>query len=619
MCGIVGFNQHQPDLIQQLSALLLHRGPDDSGYYSDHFVSLAQQRLSIIDITEAGHQPMFYSRQDGGFSDKFNQGNFQNPELAIVFNGEIYNFHQLRDELRQSGYKFNTQSDTELILAAYLAWGKDCMSHFNGMWAFCIYDIVHKQLFLSRDRLGIKPLYFSHQNNKFVFGSEIKVLLKYLQTADIDPISIQYYLAFGITPPDKSIISGIRKLQPGYYLTFDLANNKIISYQQYWEIKPSENNYSFSEATTVLKDLLDDSVKKRLLADVPVGVFLSGGLDSSIITSIMKKYVTDLKTFSISFDYSDYNESVWSQKVAKLLKTDHYEIKFTSADVKETIDNLPFYFDDPFADISMIPTYLVAKVASKHVKVALSGTGSDELFAGYPRYKEYEMLCKLTAYPTILKKIIPVIYSFINTDKAGKLKILLGTTDKNLLFLKLVSHLFRNRNEPQIDLALFHQLSDYLSDARPLSNALNYDQKFYLPEDLLVKEDRACMAHQLEGRVPFIDYRIVDFANSIPNKWKINHGEGKYILKKAFENDLPTEIVYRKKQGFGVPFVHYTRNELKDYSYNIIFNEMAYPGLDTKQLKVLWDKHQSGKSDYSPLFWNIIMFNKWHQKWIGAK
>jgi asparagine synthase (glutamine-hydrolysing) len=618
MCGIVGYNNEDPVLIGKLCDLLHHRGPDDSGYYSDESFSFGQTRLSIIDITDAGHQPMFYSSETGACSEKHrteHRSDFSNQTAGIVFNGEIYNYHELKEELGKAGYNFSTHSDTEVVLAAYLEWGSTCVEHFNGMWAFCIYDIRNGMLFLSRDRLGIKPLYYYSDDGKFMFGSEMKVFFQANLDLSINPVSLNHYMYFGYSPRSRSVLSKVQKLLPGHNLVYDLRNKAIRSNNSYWNIRFHPEQITFEDAQEKIYSLLDDSVQKRMLADVPVGAFLSGGLDSSVIVYFMRKYNPELKTFSINFDHDDFNESKWAKIVAGKFGTDHYEISFSSSDVRKLIDELPLYFDDPFGDASMIPTYLVSKVAADHVKVCLSGTGSDELFAGYPRYREIQMLHSLRKMPGFAKKAAALAYKILDPDKAGKLDMLLSLKNKKQLYLMLLSHMFRNRKESG-EVPCLKELEHYFQQESNLSAVQYFDQISYLPDDLLVKEDRATMANHLEGRVPFIDYRLVDFANSLDRKYLLYKGTGKYILKKTFEGKIPDEIINRRKQGFGVPLVHYFRNELKTFAEEILFEHSGNDYFKKEELQILWKKHQQGKSDYSPLFWNIIMYKKWDELWM---
>jgi len=616
MCGILGFNFNNPEKCKSLINLISHRGPDDEGIFTDKNISLGHKRLSIIDLSIAGHQPMFYSKENGACSEKFLNQNIKNTTIGIVYNGEIYNFLEIKSELNRLGYSFTTNCDTEIILASYFEWGTDCVKKFNGMWAFAIYDIAKQILFLSRDRLGIKPLYYYNYNKKFIFGSEVKVFLKSEIEKNIDNEAINYYYLFGFTPPNKSILQNVSKLLPGHNLIFNLKTNKIEYDKEFWNIEFKNENIPLQQLKSNIYKQLDESVKKRLLSDVPVGAFLSGGIDSSIIVYFMRKHIQDLNTFSVKFDYQDFNESQWSQKVANKFNTRHFEIEFNSTDVENLIETLPYYFDEPFADQSMIPTFLVSKVAKEHVTVCLSGTGSDEIFAGYPRHKEYLLLHKISKLPDSLKSTIILIYKTIanELDRVNKLKELLFSS-KDKMYIKLFSNLFRSPLEPRFNFDLIAK-ENLLNQDNTLESLLKFEQKIYLPEDLLIKEDRSTMAHSLEGRFPFLDYHLVELVNSIPSKYKIKNGVSKYILKKTFEGILPDEILYRKKQGFGVPLKHYFRKELSKLAYHIIFESHDNEFYDKKTLKTLWDAHQSGKSDYSALFWNIIMYNKWFERWM---
>ncbi|MCK5023351.1 MAG: asparagine synthase (glutamine-hydrolyzing), partial [Candidatus Aenigmarchaeota archaeon] len=356
-----------------------HRGPDQDGAYSDEYVALAHKRLSIIDLSENGRQPMADSTGD----------------YVIVYNGEVFNYGELKKELAGKGHRFVSNTDTEVILNAYIEWGRNCVERFNGQFAFCIYDKKKKELFLARDRLGIKPLYFFSEGSRFIFGSELKVILKAGIEKEIDEKALNHYLIFGYTPSESSILKNVYKLLPGHYLVYDIEKKRIAEKSKYWEISFSDKIHSEEEAKETLYGLLDSSVKRRLIADVPVGAFLSGGVDSSIIVYLMRKYVKDLKTFSIKFDHDEFNESKWARLVADRLNTDHHEIEFNAVDLKKLIPDLVYLFDEPFGDSSMIPTYLVSKVAREQVKVCLSGTGADELFGGYHRYREFSQLRKL--------------------------------------------------------------------------------------------------------------------------------------------------------------------------------------------------------------------------------
>jgi len=359
----------------------------------------------------------------------------------------------------------------------------------------------------------------------------------------------------------------------------------------------------------------------RLISDVPLGAFLSGGVDSSIIVAIMRKYVKNLKTFSIKFDHPDFNESMYAKIISEKFGTEHFEIAFDAQDVKKLIPKLVCYYDEPFGDSSMIPTYLVSSVAKKHVTVSLSGTGGDELFGGYNRYNDFVVLQRINHMPEFVKRILDYSIDKVNPllrkDKLSKLQMFLGKKEPlHFIYLKLFSYMFRSKREHIDKLLQFDYMENYFKYSKLLTNAMNFDLNEYLPNCLLVKEDRASMAVSLEARVPFLDHELVKLASRIPPNLKIKNREKKYILKKAFADTLPHTILHRKKQGFGVPLVHYFRNELKDFVYNEIFGFQEYNYYDKIYLNTLWERHQKKLSDYSRIFWSIIMFNLWYKKWM---
>ncbi len=615
MCGIVGFNWSDPEEIRVLTERIRHRGPDSQGFYVDDAVSLGHSRLSILDTSSAGHQPMFYNADCGAFSDQWSIKPKIQPQVAIVYNGEIYNYPELKSELVSKGYRFSTRCDTECLLAAYLEWGTDCVNHFNGMWSFCIYDIQKKLLFLSRDRLGIKPLYYFENDGRFVFGSELKAVLAKGVERSVDSQALNHYLMFSYAPVASSILKGISKLPPATNLIFDLDSRRVVKQEKFWSPGFTEVPVDEVAAAQQLRYLLQDAVEKRLLSDVPVGAFLSGGLDSSIICALMRPRVDRLKTFSIRFDDPDFNESEHAQAVAKHLKTEHFEIDFNAADVRRLIEDLPYYFDEPLADASMIPTYLVSSVAASEVKVCLSGTGGDELFGGYSRYQEYLLLRRMLTFPRWVKRGVSSAYKILDQDKGSKLTQLLESTPRTL-YLKLFSHLFRGERCNVSVLENLMQSGVVATPVEGLNGLLRFDQTDYLPGNLLVKEDRATMAHHLEGRVPFLDYRLVEFANSLPCQMKLRGRAGKYLLKRAFSDIVPSFVLKRKKQGFGVPLKNYFRGELRDYARDILFDSDGSVPWDEIELHRLWQRHQDGNSDYSPLFWNLIMFRKWREKYL---
>jgi asparagine synthase (glutamine-hydrolysing) len=606
MCGIVGFNWEDKSKVTALAELLNHRGPEQQGFHVADGVSIGHKRLCILDLSQKGRQPLYN----------------EDRSICISYNGEIYNFKQLRETLRQAGHHFTSATDTEVLVHGYEQWGTDILSKLNGQFAFCIFDQPKNLFFIARDRLGIRPLYYYADEEKFIFGSEVKVFLKSDIKKKINREVLDHYMLFGNSTSNRSILEDVHKLPPAHYLVYDLASKKIQQRQRYWQLSfPEDINASENEITEQISRKLECSIEKRLIADVPLGAFLSGGVDSSIIVAIMSRYVKDLKTFSIRFDYPEFNESRYAKIISDKFHTTHYEITFDAGDVKNLIGELPYYYDEPFGDPSMVPTCLVSRVARQEVTVSLSGTGGDELFGGYPRYRELVWLRKINRLPAVLKLtlnyMIDLANVFLKKDKLSKLQSFLGRPEPAyLIYLKLFSYMFRSKQESIDKLAGFEYLSEHFCYEDDLTNALNFDCSEYLPDCLLTKEDRASMAVSLEARVPFLDHELVEFAGRIPSKMKIQKGIKKYLLKKAFADVLPSEILYRRKQGFGVPLVHYFRDELRDFAYREIFDFDEYNYYDKTFLRKLWNDHQSRRSDYSRLFWSIMMFNLWYKQWM---
>jgi asparagine synthase (glutamine-hydrolysing) len=607
MCGIVGFNWEDGKKIKMLAELLRHRGPEQEGFHIGDGVSIGHKRLKILDLSEKGRQPM-YNEDDS---------------VCITYNGEVFNFEDIKRDLQKAGHRFISRTDTEVLVHGYEEWGTDILEKIDAEFAFCIFDKRKNILFLARDRVGVKPLYYYDDGKRFIFGSELKVFLKSDIPRRINRRALNHYLLFGNTPSDESILENVRPVLPGSYIIYDLAAKKIKECSRYWRPSFSETlDIPEVEIREEIVRRLDISVKRRLISDVPLGAFLSGGVDSSITVSIMRKYVSDLNTFSIRFDYPDFNESEYAKIVSDLFQTQHHEIEFNAESVKDLIGELPYYYDEPFGDPSMIPTCLVSRVARQHVTVSLSGTGGDELFGGYPRYIELRILKALNRLPKPVKcalaRSVDCANVLLRNDKLNKLTTFLGPReDVWSLYLKLFSYMFRTRDEDEGKLAEFSYLGEHFRYADDLTNMSNFDINEYLPGCLLVKEDRASMAVSLEVRVPFLEHTLIEFAGRIPPKLKIKGWDKKYILKKAFSDVLPRKILYRKKQGFGVPIVHYFRKELKDLAYSEIFDFGLYDYYDKDAVSTLWDRHQAGLSDYSRLFWSIMMFNLWYKMWMA--
>ena len=589
MCGILGFNWNDEKLGRKLGQLIKHRGPDGEGYYSDERVTLGHRRLSIIDLSERGKQPM--SNEDG--------------TVWITYNGEVFNFKELRSELLEKGHKFASDTDTEVIVHGYEEYGVKILDKLNGQFAFCIYDTKKKELFLARDRIGINPLYYYHDKTHFVFCSELKVIMKSGVPKEIDEFALNYYLMFGYTPRDQSILKNAFKLEPGHYIIFDLKKSSISECRKYWQIKPKNSITDEMTAISSIRKQLDRSVKRRLVADVPVGAFLSGGLDSSLVVALMSKYTRNLNTFSIRFDHEDFDESVYAEKISRLFKTKHNVIRFTGKDVEELMKSLAYHYDEPFGDPSMIPTFLVSKVARQHVTVSLSGDGGDELFGGYVSYKHYRMLKVQDHYPSILNKAALRLYG----NEKVKAFLEAGTLKKRHRFAYLMSNLeledaWLLAGDPE---KYLEKYSRSFLQGPAVNEATHIDLHNYISENIMTKVDRACLANSLESRPPLLDHEMIELACKMHPKLKLRKGEGKYILKKAFEDVLPHDVIYRKKQGFGVPLKHYFRDELKGLVDKYTRNNKKIIKLRSK----LSDKGR----DHSRIIWRIMMLNMWMERW----
>jgi asparagine synthase (glutamine-hydrolysing) len=409
MCGILGFNWQDEKKIKMLAELLRHRGPEQEGFHVADGVSIGHKRLKIIDLSEKGRQPLYN----------------EDRTVCITYNGEVFNFEEIKEELIKAGHIFNSRSDTEVLVHGYEQWGPEILNKIDAEFAFCIFDKRKNILLLARDRVGVHPLYYYDDGKNFVFGSELKVLLKSDIKKEINKKTLNYYMLFGNTSWEQSILENVKSVPPGSFLIYDLTAKKVKQLSRYWSVLFSpDESISQNEYEGEIVRLLDASVKRRMISDVPLGAFLSGGVDSSIIVSIMRKYVDDLNTFSIRFDHPEYNESHYAKIVSDLFKTNHHEIEFNAENVKELIPQLPYFYDEPFGDPSMIPTCLVSRVARQHVTVSLSGTGGDELFGGYTRYNEFKILKKLNRLPAALKHFL--IYCvdgtnfFLRNDKLNK-------------------------------------------------------------------------------------------------------------------------------------------------------------------------------------------------------
>ena len=621
MCGIAGiFNTRNEDipqieLINRMTDAITHRGPDESGVHLEPGLALGHRRLSVIDIA-SGQQPLFNADRSA----------------AIVFNGEIYNFMQLRPELEALGYRFTTNSDTEVILHAWQAWGSQCVQRLRGMFAFAIWDQKHRHLFLARDRLGIKPLYYALlPNGHFVFGSELKALLPHpALPRERDPMAIEDYFAYGYIPEPRTIFSGVRKLPPGHTLLIEKGQTLLPRTNQYWDIPFTDSGLATQDsAQSELIGRLREAIDIRLVAEVPLGAFLSGGVDSSAIVALMAGLVDQpIKTCSIGFDVPEFDETAYALAVAERYHTDH-RTDTVKADDFALVDRLGWLFDEPFADSSAMPTYRVCEAARKRVTVALSGDGGDENLAGYRRYRMHMAEEQLRSrLPLGLRKAVfgPLGAIYPKADWAPRF-LRAKTTFQSLArdsvgaWFHSVSRMSDEQRHTLFSPALRSELGGYNAvevlrghaarapTDHPLSLVQYLDLKTFLVS-ILHKVDRASMAHALEVRVPLLDHQLVEWMSGLRPEWKLAGGNGKHLFKQALKPYLPDDVMYRPKQGFSIPLAQWFRGPLREkYQREVLGESIADSGLfNNNYLSQLLQQHDSGLRDNSVVMWELLMF-----------
>ncbi|MFZ1573343.1 MAG: asparagine synthase (glutamine-hydrolyzing), partial [Candidatus Kapaibacterium sp.] len=570
MCGFVGIVSKNIIDDKNLLAMrdtLTHRGPDSCGVYisPNHRVGLGFRRLSIIDLTEAGSQPM--STIDG--------------DLTIVFNGEVYNYSSIKQELLSLGYSFNSQSDSEVVLYSYKQWGADCLQKFQGMFAFAIYDLQKNNLFIARDRLGIKPLYYFHDYNNFVFGSELKSIIQFTNfKKEICKDALNDYFAYGYVPNNKSIFKGVNKLEAGYKLIY---SNGTISLNKYWELRYNPKHQTEDEIVSTIYDKLKSSVKLWSVSDVPVGIFLSGGLDSSAVCGLASIDSSDVHTFTIGFDYQKNNELQFAKEIAEKFHANHYEKIVDVIDAENLLDIIANIYDEPFVDSSSIPTYYLSKFTAQNVKVALAGDGGDELFFGYHRYDSF---INLHQSKNSLKSKVKGLFSNLSFLPYGER---LSYYDKYSLendmqsYFRLVGFFDtdeRNKilcneykNFDQNHLWLFDKFYD--PKLPPTTSLRLLDINTYLVDDILTKVDRATMSVSLEARTPLLEHTLAEYIMSIEDEFIYKNNDKKYLLKKALSTLLPAQTIQRSKKGFGAPIRHWLKNDLNILIEKKLFNGSA--------------------------------------------
>ncbi|MBN7820368.1 XrtA/PEP-CTERM system amidotransferase [Bowmanella yangjiangensis] len=632
MCGIAGIlhtggQQVDESLLAAMNDMQLHRGPDAGDYLVEHQIGLAHRRLSIIDL-EGSPQPMQSAC----------------GRACIVFNGEIYNFKELHEELSAKGHKFNTRGDTETILNAWLEWGEDCVHKLRGMFAFAIWDRPSKTLFMARDRLGIKPLFYTLlSSGELVFGSELKVLTRHPQfDKTLRKEAVEDYFSFGYVPDPHCIYQNSFKLMPGHTLTIKPEQKGLPEQREYWDV-PVHWDHQIDEhsAPDELIERMKEAVRIRMVAEVPLGAFLSGGVDSSAVVAMMSQLQDEpVNTCAIGFDVEQFNETEFAEMVAKRYQTNH-RVETVSQDDFDLIDHLAFLYDEPYADSSAIPTYRVCELARKHVTVALSGDGGDELFAGYRRYNLHmheERIRQML--PLWLRKPIfaPLGRFYPKLDWAPR--FLRGKTTFQSMAMDTVEGYHNSMSILRTDerrklfspdyveslngyssLAVFRKYGDKVAHLDPLKQTQYIDMKTYLVGDILTKVDRASMAHSLEVRVPLIDHKFVEWAFAIPSALNLSGGVGKRMFKKSLEPHLPDDVLYRPKMGFAVPLSNWFRGPLKDRLYSALLSEhMAASGFfDMNHIRTMIDQHVRNVRDYSAPLWALLMFESFYRREIGGE
>ncbi len=634
MCGISGFvdfnKKTDKVILEKMNRIIAHRGPDGEGYgiYNNEHagVGLGHRRLSIIDLSEGGSQPQTFG------------------SLHITFNGEIYNYAEIKKRLEDKGHQFKSHSDTEVILHAYQEWGHAALQQFIGMFAFVIFDEANNQLFACRDRAGVKPFFYYWKNGLFLFASELKAILQHPDfSKEINLDAAAAFMQFGYVPTPHCIFNDSYKLKPGYFLQLNL-NTKEITTTQYWNVYDAYNKPTLKidlpDAIIETEKLLSSAFEYRMVSDVPVGVFLSGGYDSSCVTALLQKGHTEkIKTFTIGIPDAGLNEAPFAKEIAKHLGTDHTEYYCTQKEALEIVPQLPFFYDEPFADSSAIPTSLVSKIAREKVTVALSADAGDEIFAGYNRYD----------YILRYGKILQQIPGFIRKGAAAMMNVIPANSipvfNKKYLFhsrYEKLKKLLKNPSEQNILMSITQQMGEkeiavlFKRSTAVLSTAFNYteleahnystlaftlaiDYQTYLLDDILQKVDRATMSVSLEGREPFLDQRVIEWAARLPMEYKYDKGNKKIILKEIVHKYIPKEIMDRPKMGFGIPIADWLQIELKPF-VDQYFDETFIQKQDIfnfKEVDRIKRSFYQGRVERAEKIWYLLMFQMWYDKWMN--
>lgn len=623
MCGITGIlafdeiGESSLDHLEKATHELAHRGPDHQGLYQKAAVGLGHRRLSVIDTSENAHQP--FQILDGRY--------------VIVFNGEIFNYRSLKQELISNGVAFTSDSDTEVLLHLYAQEGRACLDKLNGFFAFAIYDSVDQSLFIARDRLGIKPLLYYQDKSKFIFGSEMNAMLAFGIDKALDPEALNYYLQLNYTPAPLTMIKGIKKLEPGQCI---FIKNKEVEIKPYYDIprhREEKKVFNYHTAQQELRMLLEQSVERRMVADVPLGCFLSGGIDSSVITAVASQQTNALKTFSIGFEGNKFfDETHYADLVAEKFKTDHTTFKLTNEEITSHLTEIIDHIDEPFADSSAIPVYLLSQKTRKHVTVALSGDGADEMFSGYNKHEAWWKMENDPKFKTLMSLANPLA-QLLPKSRSGKFSNAARQVVRFAKAMKLTPterywFLASFASQSQADKLLRNPSTDFSQKSnwlKPLRNAhgindmLFMDAKFVLPNDMLKKVDLMSMANSLEVRVPFLDHELVDFVFGLPDHMKINRSLRKRILQDTYRSVLPTELYNRPKKGFEIPLLDWLKTSLKNeldehlFDREKIYSQGIFNWDEIERLRTqLFSKNPE---DSHARVWGLYVFQKWYAKY----
>jgi asparagine synthase (glutamine-hydrolysing) len=620
MCGIAGlycFRSGRPvgcDEVTAMAARIVHRGPDDEGIFTDGSLGLAHRRLTILDTSRRGRQPM--ATRDGAFT--------------ITYNGEVYNFLELKEDLAARGHEFRTKTDTEVLLHLYEEHGDAFLERLNGMFAFALWDRSRRRLLLARDRLGIKPLYYTWTADGIAFASEIKALLAVPGVrAEVDPEMLDAYMSVGYVPTERTMFRGIQKLQPGWAMKIEDGRAELF---QYWDLDPKPQAMSEADCVEEVTALLRDAVRLQLRSDVPLGVFLSGGVDSSAVVALMHELgVRDIETFTVAYDFGpQFDETRYARQVAEKFHTRHHEVYVTPGEFRDFIPTLVDHMEEPVTESAAVSLYKVSRLARERVVVVLSGEGSDEVFGGYPIYSYMQALERYRRIPAPLRNgvINPLLerlggkwgkYTHLSrlplTERYAGVSFY-ESPGKEALYRPEVRKLFNGSAMPGL-VARYYEKTEG-RDA--ISRMMGLDVKSWLVDDLLIKADKMTMACSLELRVPFLDHRLVELGARIPARLKVRGLTTKYILKKAMEPYLPKEILYRPKMGFPTPLAHMFKGEMKEYVADVLGSERAMDRgyFRPEEVRRLVGEHLAGTRDHHRVLWQLLVLEEWHRKFIDG-